>query len=52
MYAHLHTPPPPLTDFAPETPAPLAQAIMSCLEKDKTKRPGSAKDLAQGLGIS
>lgn len=44
--AHLRQPPPPL----PKTvPAPLVEAIMSCLEKDQSRRPESAEQLAESL---
>ncbi|MFH1018196.1 MAG: protein kinase [Pseudomonadota bacterium] len=51
LYAHVHTPAPPIQEFAPNAPEAVARTIMSCLEKDKTKRPATAKDLAKGLGI-
>jgi eukaryotic-like serine/threonine-protein kinase len=51
MYAHLHSPPPPLGELVTEVPPNTVEVIMSCLEKDKTKRPANASALAKGLGF-
>ncbi|MFK7986631.1 MAG: serine/threonine protein kinase [Sandaracinaceae bacterium] len=40
------TPPPPVTDLAPECPATLADAIHRCLSKEPSDRPPSALALA------
>ena len=52
LKAHLETPPPPIQELAPGLPDAVARTIMSCLEKEKNKRPATAKDLAKGLGIA
>ncbi|MCB0308719.1 MAG: protein kinase, partial [Bdellovibrionales bacterium] len=45
MYAHLHTEPKPLVEVVTDVPKSFSSAIMRCLEKDKTKRPDSARSL-------
>ncbi len=46
--AHVNEPPPPLPDAIP---APLADAIVACLQKDPADRPESAAVLARLLGM-
>jgi serine/threonine-protein kinase len=51
MMHHAHTPPVPPSERS-ELPIPpqLDQLILSCLEKDRVKRPQSARELSQRLG--
>ncbi len=51
MYAHLHTQPPALSDLAQNVPDSIIQVIMQALSKDKTKRPNTATEFAQQLGL-
>lgn len=46
---HLKTPPPPLSEFRPDCPAPLADIVMRMLAKDADKRPGAGGELAAWL---
>ena len=46
---HLQDPPPPITDFAPETPPAVVAVVMKALEKDPKKRFQSAREMADAL---
>jgi eukaryotic-like serine/threonine-protein kinase len=46
---HLHTPPPPLAERAPQTPADLARVITRCLAKSRNERPADATALRREL---
>src|SRR5688572_8971166 len=46
--AHLTEPPPPFKD-SDMVPAPLAALVMQCLEKDPSRRPGSAAEVLAAL---
>ncbi len=50
LAAHRSEPPPPLTDFRPDTPADLAAVVACCLEKYPADRFSSAADLDRALG--
>ena len=49
LAAHLGEPPTPIGDLAPGTPAPLAELVMQCLEKDPARRPQEATHLVRVL---
>ncbi len=49
LLQHISQAPPPLQSFAPQVPAPLAQLVMACLEKDPAKRPDGGKGLVAAL---
>ncbi|HLG19669.1 MAG TPA: protein kinase [Bdellovibrionota bacterium] len=49
MYAHLHTPPPPLAPQAEGVPGAITDVVMSCLSKDKAGRPSTARDIIKVL---
>ncbi len=46
---HVKDPPPPITDFAPETPPAVVAVVMKALEKDPKKRFQSAREMADAL---
>ncbi len=46
---HLQDAPPPITDFAPETPAAVVAVVMKALEKDPKNRFPSARAMADAL---
>ena len=48
-YKHVHEKPVPIGDVEPMVPAPLAQAVMRCLEKDPNARPQRGQDLSDLL---
>ena len=50
LAAHLSETPPDLLLRCPDCPAPLAQLVRQCLEKDPDRRPASAGDLLRVLG--
>lgn len=49
LAAHMGIRPQPVSELRPETPAPLADIVMQCLEKDPDARPQSAADIARVL---
>lgn len=46
---HIQDVPPPITDFAPETPPAVVAVVMKALEKDPKKRFQSAREMADAL---
>ncbi|MCI6377252.1 MAG: Stk1 family PASTA domain-containing Ser/Thr kinase [Clostridiales bacterium] len=46
---HVKDPPPPITDYAPETPPAVVAVVMKALEKDPKKRFQSAREMADAL---
>jgi serine/threonine protein kinase len=46
---HLHTPPPPLRERAPDVPEDLAAVVHRCLAKDKGERFADVRALATAL---
>ena len=42
LYQHVHTPPPPLTDHAPDVPSRVREWVNWLLAKDPSRRPASA----------
>ncbi len=46
---HLQDPPPPITDYAPETPPAVVAVVMKAMEKDPKKRFQSAREMADAL---
>lgn len=46
---HIQDPPPPITDFAPETPPAVVAVVMKALEKDPKRRFQSAREMADAL---
>jgi tetratricopeptide (TPR) repeat protein len=49
MAAHMGERPQPIAELRPDTPAPLAELVMRCLEKEPDNRPQHAADLARVL---
>ncbi len=49
VVAHLTETPPHLSQVNPDLPPPLVNLVMSCLEKDREKRPPSAQALVDAL---
>ncbi len=49
LIAHLSEAPVPVSQMRPDTPAPLAQLVMWCLEKDPARRPQQASQLTELL---
>ena len=49
LYAHVHQPPPPLADVAPETPVPLQRWVEWLLAKAPADRPASASQAWEAL---
>jgi tetratricopeptide (TPR) repeat protein/tRNA A-37 threonylcarbamoyl transferase component Bud32 len=49
LAAHMGERPRPIGELRPDAPAPLADLVMRCLEKDATLRPQSAADIARFL---
>jgi tRNA A-37 threonylcarbamoyl transferase component Bud32 len=49
LYRHVHTPPPPLSELAPDAPAPACEWVEHLLEKDPAARPPSAAEASQAL---
>lgn len=49
LAAHIGEGARPLLEVAPDTPAPLAELVMLCLEKDPDRRPQEASQLARVL---
>jgi eukaryotic-like serine/threonine-protein kinase len=49
LAAHMGERPQPIAELRPDTPAPLAELVMSCLEKDAQARPQSAADVLRVL---
>ena len=49
LYAHVHQPPPPLADLAPDTPASLRSWVEWLLAKAPADRPASAADAREAL---
>lgn len=46
---HIQDPPPPITDFAPETPPAVVAVVLKALEKDPKNRFQSAREMADAL---
>ena len=46
---HVQDPPPPITDFAPETPPAVVAVVMKALEKNPKNRFQSAREMADAL---
>lgn len=46
---HLQDPPPPIAEFAPETPPAVIAVVMKALEKEPKKRFQSAREMADAL---
>lgn len=46
---HIQDPPPPILDYAPETPPAVVAVVMKALEKDPKKRFQSAREMADAL---
>lgn len=46
---HVQDPPPPITDFAPETPPAVVTVVMKALEKNPKNRFQSAREMADAL---
>ena len=46
---HVKDPPPPIADFAPETPPAVVAVVMKALEKDPKNRFQSAREMADAL---
>lgn len=46
---HINAEPPPITDFAPETPPAVVAVVMKALEKNPKKRFQSAREMADAL---
>ena len=51
LAAHLSAAPQPLSDAAPEVPPAVSALVMRCLEKDRTRRPQSAREISDALAI-
>jgi tetratricopeptide (TPR) repeat protein len=49
LAAHMGEKPKPVTEFRPDTPGPLADLVMRCLEKEADDRPQRALDLVHVL---
>ncbi|HEY2904960.1 MAG TPA: serine/threonine-protein kinase, partial [Vicinamibacterales bacterium] len=49
LAAHMSETPAPITDIRADVPAPLADLVMRCLEKDAEKRPQSAGEIVRAL---
>jgi eukaryotic-like serine/threonine-protein kinase len=49
MLAHISERPVPVAEKRVDCPAPMAQLVMQCLEKDPATRPQSARDLLRAL---
>jgi serine/threonine protein kinase len=48
-YHHVHTAPPDVRTLSDDLPAPLAEIITRCLEKDPTDRFQSAKEILEAV---
>ncbi len=46
---HIKDAPPPITDFAPETPPAVVAVVMKAMEKDPARRFSSAREMADAL---
>ncbi|HEX5633824.1 MAG TPA: protein kinase, partial [Gemmatimonadales bacterium] len=51
MYAHVHTPPPPVEELRPDCPADIAAAVMRMLEKEPEKRWPSLEAAVAVIGV-
>jgi len=51
-YHHVHTPAPDPRGINPDLPAPLAEIIAKCLEKDPDARFGSARDVVSAVKMA
>jgi len=49
---HIQDAPPPITDFAPETPAAVVAVVMKALEKDPKRRFQTAREMAEALMLA
>ena len=49
LYQHVHTPPPPLAEVAPDTPPRVRDWVDWLLAKDPLARPASATDAWEAL---
>lgn len=46
LHQHLHEPPPPLANFAPNLPAPITQMVNRCLAKNQAERYQSTAEIS------
>jgi eukaryotic-like serine/threonine-protein kinase len=51
LSAHLSETPAPISESAPELPATLGAFVTQCLEKDRARRPQSAREILDALAI-
>jgi len=51
MYAHVHTPPPPVEELRPDCPPDIAAAVMRMLEKEPEKRWPSLEAAVAVIGV-
>jgi tetratricopeptide (TPR) repeat protein len=49
LAAHMSEAPKPVAELRPDIPTPLAELVMTCLEKDPAARPQAASDIARTL---
>ncbi len=49
---HIQDTPPPIADFAPETPAAVVAVVMKALEKDPKRRFQTAREMAEALMLA
>jgi len=49
---HIQDAPPPIADFAPETPAAVVAVVMKALEKDPKRRFQTAREMAEALMLA
>ena len=49
---HIQDAPPPIADFAPETPAAVIAVVMKALEKDPKRRFQTAREMAEALMLA
>ncbi len=49
---HIRSPPPPLSDRAPELPAAVTSVVMGALEKDAARRPPTAQAFSNALAAA
>ena len=51
LAAHLSGTPAPMSTAVPDLPTPLSALVMRCLEKDRARRPQSAREILDALSI-